>query len=81
MAGCGIWLYQFLIIAYLFTLNGENEFIVAEKRWRPHFPHSKSMGMLKDEKLRSENSDLAKCRIYPKFYARRRYLQVWQRSD
>ena len=21
-AGCGIWLYQFLIIAYLFTLNG-----------------------------------------------------------
>ena len=39
-AGCGIWLYQFLIIAYLFTLfkvnhwsriqNKENEILIKE---------------------------------------------------
>ena len=35
-AGCGIWFYQFLIIAYLFTLNGllfENRKIAVCFNW------------------------------------------------
>ena len=30
-AGCGIWLYQFLIIAYLFTLRGHSAFLICKK--------------------------------------------------
>ena len=56
----------------------KTEFIVTEKRWRHH---SKSMGMLKGEKLRSEKSDPAQTRTRSSFYACPCYLQVWQISD
>ena len=39
----------------------ETEFIVTEKRWRHHFPHSKSMGMLR------ANNSVVKSLTRPKF--------------
>ena len=59
----------------------KTEFKVTKKRRIHHFPHSKSMGTLKGEWLRSEKSDPAQIRTHPWFYACPRYLQVWQRSD
>ena len=44
------------------------EFIATEKRWRHHFPHSKSMRTLKGVYLRSQWSDLAEIRTCPRFY-------------
>ena len=54
----------------------KSEFIVTEKRWRHHFPHSKFMGTLKMVQIRSQWSDLAEIRTCPRFYACPRYLQV-----
>ena len=45
------------------------EFIITEKGWRHHFPHSKSMGTLKGVQHRSQWSDLAGIRTCPRFYA------------
>ena len=60
-AGCGIWLYQFLIIAYLFTLTGLPKIWISAPAlpfcldcWRSEvpFPNFPSVVTAKDLKLR-----------------------------
>ena len=40
---------EILCLSSLLGSLMKTEFIVTEKRWRNHFPHSKSMGTLKGE--------------------------------
>ena len=67
MAGCGIWLYQFLIIAYPFTIqvcikwrdqfSGESTFIQTDFRY-PITPKYKNMSDKLVSQIEITTSDL-----------------------